>query len=116
VRPGWNGSHAGVTRAFRDAKRASGDRRRADLFAGTQQSQSGKKKESGANRQRSLNQTINARMWGDTTIKTYASRRLYYERVLRIFKQVTLSVQVHNRPVPGRVKRPKRCESEIELH
>jgi hypothetical protein len=41
-------------------------------------------------------------MWGDTTIKTYASRRLYNERVLRIFKQVTLSVQVHNRPVPGR--------------
>ena len=28
VRPGWNGSHAGVTQALRGAKRASGDRRR----------------------------------------------------------------------------------------
>src|ERR1700722_5571394 len=27
VRPGWNGSHAGVTQMFRGAKRASGDRR-----------------------------------------------------------------------------------------
>src|SRR5580658_451654 len=32
VRPGRNGSHAGVTQAFRGAKRASGDRRRV-LYA-----------------------------------------------------------------------------------
>src|SRR3984893_14764389 len=44
VRPGRNGSHAGVTQALRGAKRASGDRRRGDLFAGTRQSQSGEKR------------------------------------------------------------------------
>src|ERR1700693_5174972 len=44
VGPGWNGSHAGVTQAFHGAKRASGDRRRGDLFAGTRQSQSGEKR------------------------------------------------------------------------
>src|ERR1700691_952907 len=47
VRPGWNGSHAGVTQAFRGAKRASGDRRRAALHAGTWQSQSGEKRRAG---------------------------------------------------------------------
>src|ERR1019366_3375509 len=34
VRTGWNGSHAGVTQAFRGAKRASGDRRRAAYSPG----------------------------------------------------------------------------------
>src|SRR5579862_8009714 len=47
VRPGWNGSHAGVTHAFGGAKRASGDRRRRDLLAGTRQSQSGEKRRAG---------------------------------------------------------------------
>src|ERR1700689_3444278 len=44
VRPGRNGSHAGVTQSFRGVKRASGDGRRGDLFAGTRQSQSGEKR------------------------------------------------------------------------
>src|SRR5579862_80374 len=44
VRSGRNGSHAGVTQAFRGAKRASGDRRREGLLAGTRQSQSGEKR------------------------------------------------------------------------
>src|ERR1700719_4202563 len=47
VRPGWTGSHAGVTQAFRGAKRASGDRRRGGLLAGTRQSQSGEKRRAG---------------------------------------------------------------------
>src|ERR1700685_1017996 len=34
VRPGWNGSHAGVTQAFRGAKRASGGRRRGAYSPG----------------------------------------------------------------------------------
>src|ERR1700676_2722446 len=34
VRPGRNGSHAGVTQAFRGVKRASGDRRRRTYLAG----------------------------------------------------------------------------------
>src|SRR5882762_5357480 len=41
---------------------------------------------------------------GDTTTKTYASRRRFDERVLRIFKQATLAKQVHNHPVPVLVK------------
>src|SRR5579863_7424432 len=44
VRSGRNGSHAGVTQAFRGAKRASGDRRRGASCAGTRQSQSGEKR------------------------------------------------------------------------
>src|ERR1700692_3187678 len=47
VRPGRNGSHAGVTQPFRGAKRASGDRRRGGLLAGTRQSQSGEKRRAG---------------------------------------------------------------------
>src|ERR1700686_1838450 len=47
VRPGWNGSHAGVTQAFRGAKRASGDRSRGGLLAGTRQSQCGEKRRAG---------------------------------------------------------------------
>ena len=47
MRPGRNGSHAGVTQAFRGAKRASGDRRRAGLLAGTRQSQCGEKRRAG---------------------------------------------------------------------
>src|ERR1700733_10540221 len=47
VRSGRNGSHAGVTQAFRGAKRASGDRRRSALIAGTRQSQSGEKRRAG---------------------------------------------------------------------
>lgn len=41
---------------------------------------------------------------GDTTIKTYASRRRYDERALRTFKQAVLVMQVHNRPFPVIVK------------
>src|ERR1700730_5109892 len=44
ARPGRSGAHAGVTQAFRGAKRASGDRRRGGLLAGTRQSQSGEKR------------------------------------------------------------------------
>src|ERR1700692_2862526 len=47
VCPSRNGSHAGVTQTFRGAKRASGDRRREGLLAGTRQSQSGEKRRAG---------------------------------------------------------------------
>src|SRR3984893_10513106 len=47
VRSGRNGSHAGVAQPFRGAKRASGDRRRGGLLAGTRQSQSGEKRRAG---------------------------------------------------------------------
>ena len=41
---------------------------------------------------------------GDTTIKTYASRRRYDEGVMRTFKQAVLGMRVHNRPFPVIVK------------
>jgi hypothetical protein len=53
---------------------------------------------------------------GDTTTKSYTSRRRFAERVLRIFKQAVLALQVHNRLGPVRVKGAKSCESEIERH
>ena len=45
VRPGRNGSHAGVTQAYHGAKRASADRRRAGLHTGMRQSRSGKRRD-----------------------------------------------------------------------